>query len=189
MRIKLEATPTGRRLVVQDDGRGFDVGAASAGAGLRSDEHAGACAGAAGGVRPAVGTGSGHDGGGDLVNDDPIRVVMADDHARMRARIREALEAGGCLVCGEAATAEEAVALAVEHRPDVALLDIHMPGNGIRAAREIARHLPGTAVVMLTAVGRGRRPVRLAARRRVGLSAQGHRPGPARRRAARRAGG
>ena len=75
---------------------------------------------------------------------------MADDHARLRARVREALEASGCEVCGEGATADEAVALAVEHRPDVALLDIHMPGNGIRAAREIARSLPGTAVVMLT---------------------------------------
>jgi DNA-binding NarL/FixJ family response regulator len=85
------------------------------------------------------------------VSEEPIRVVMADDHARMRTRIREALEAGGCVVCGEGASADEAVALATEHRPDVALLDIHMPGNGITAAREISRSLPGTAVVMLTA--------------------------------------
>lgn len=85
------------------------------------------------------------------MSEEPIRVVMADDHARMRTRIREALEAGGCVVCGEGASADEAVALATEHRPDVALLDIHMPGNGITAAREIARTLPGTAVVMLTA--------------------------------------
>ncbi len=82
---------------------------------------------------------------------DAMRVVMADDHARMRTRIRQALEAGGCEVVGEGASAEEAVALAVEHAPDVALLDIHMPGNGIAAAREIARTLPATAVVMLTA--------------------------------------
>lgn len=80
-----------------------------------------------------------------------IRVVMADDHARMRTRVRRALEAGGCVVCGEGASAEEAVALASEHRPDVALVDIHMPGNGITAAREITRSLPATAVVMLTA--------------------------------------
>jgi len=77
--------------------------------------------------------------------------VMADDHARMRSRVRAALEAGGCVVVGEGASAEEAVALAMTHRPDVALLDIHMPGNGITAAREITRSLPGTAVVMLTA--------------------------------------
>jgi DNA-binding NarL/FixJ family response regulator len=85
------------------------------------------------------------------VSEEPIRVVMADDHVRMRTRIRDALEAGGCVVVGEGASAEEAVALAVQHRPDVALLDIHMPGNGITAAREIARALPATAVVMLTA--------------------------------------
>lgn len=85
------------------------------------------------------------------MSEEPIRVVMADDHARMRTRIRKALEAGGCFVCGEGASAGEAVALATEHRPDVALLDIHMPGNGITAARQIARTLPGTAIVMLTA--------------------------------------
>ena len=85
------------------------------------------------------------------MTEQPIRVVMADDHARMRTRIRAALEAGGCVVVGEGASAEEAVALAMSHRPEVALLDIHMPGNGITAAREITRSLPGTAVVMLTA--------------------------------------
>ncbi|HEU4547672.1 MAG TPA: response regulator transcription factor, partial [Microlunatus sp.] len=80
-----------------------------------------------------------------------IRVVMADDHTRLRAVIRQALEQHGCVVVGEGATADDAVRLTTEHRPDVALLDIHMPGNGITAAREIARTLPGTAVVMLTA--------------------------------------
>lgn len=75
---------------------------------------------------------------------------MADDHARIRAKVREALEAGGWQVCGEGATAGEAVELALEHRPDVALLDIHMPGNGISAAQQISRTLPETAVVMLS---------------------------------------
>ena len=79
-----------------------------------------------------------------------LRIVLADDHARMRGRIREALEASGCEVCGEGASAEDALRLAVEHRPDVALLDIHMPGNGIQAARDIARSAPEVAVVMLT---------------------------------------
>ncbi|WP_330476066.1 response regulator transcription factor [Terrabacter sp. C0L_2] len=79
-----------------------------------------------------------------------VRVVLADDHARMRGRIREALEASGCEICGEGATADEAVRLAVELRPDVALLDIHMPGNGIQAARDIVRAAPEVVVVMLT---------------------------------------
>lgn len=78
------------------------------------------------------------------------RVVMADDHARLRARIRDALERDGCEVLGEGATAEEAVALTARHHPDVALLDIHMPGSGIRAAAEITRRVPDVAVVMLT---------------------------------------
>jgi DNA-binding NarL/FixJ family response regulator len=86
-----------------------------------------------------------------VVTEHAIGVVMADDQPRMRTRIRQALEAGGCVVHGEAESADGAVALSLKHRPDVALLDIHMPGNGIAAAREITRHLPGTAVVMLTA--------------------------------------
>lgn len=84
-------------------------------------------------------------------NDGPMRVVMADDHAPIRVRVRAALEAGGCTVCGEGATAEDAVRLAFEHRPDVVLLDVHMPGSGISAARQISRVLPEAAVVMLTA--------------------------------------
>lgn len=86
-----------------------------------------------------------------MVTEHAISVVMADDHPRMRTRIRQALEAGGCVVHGEGESAADAVAMSLEHRPDVALLDIHMPGNGITAAREITRSLPGTAVVMLTA--------------------------------------
>jgi DNA-binding NarL/FixJ family response regulator len=80
----------------------------------------------------------------------PIRVVLADDHAHVRSQVREALEAGGCVVLADGATADDAVLLAREHRPDVALLDIHMPGNGIHAARRITREVPGTVVVMLT---------------------------------------
>lgn len=75
---------------------------------------------------------------------------MADDHVPLRVRIREALEAGGCDVVGEGGTAAAAIELTTQHRPDVVLLDVHMPGSGIRAAREISRALPGTAIVMLT---------------------------------------
>jgi len=85
-----------------------------------------------------------------VVTEDVIRVVMADDHTRLRAVIRQALEQAGCSVVGEGATADDAIRLTVEHRPDVALLDIHMPGSGIHAAQEIARAVPDTAIVMLT---------------------------------------
>lgn len=79
-----------------------------------------------------------------------LRIVIADDHARMRGRVRAALEGSGCKVLGEGASADDAVRLAVEHRPDVALLDIHMPGNGIQAARDITKTAPEVVVVMLT---------------------------------------
>lgn len=81
---------------------------------------------------------------------DTVRVVIADDHARMRARIKEALEAGACVVCAVGASSEDAIALTLEHQPDVVLLDIHMPGSGIRAAQQISRDAPETAIVMLT---------------------------------------
>ncbi len=78
-------------------------------------------------------------------------VLLADDHARTRAMVRRALEeSGDFLVCAEAADAAEAVRRAGDAHPDVCLLDINMPGNGIAAAAEITATLPGTAVVMLT---------------------------------------
>jgi two-component system nitrate/nitrite response regulator NarL len=80
-----------------------------------------------------------------------LRVVIADDHPPTRAAVRRALEAGSCEVAAEASDARGAVAAALELKPDVCLLDIHMPGGGIAAAREITRVLPDTAVVMLTA--------------------------------------
>jgi len=80
----------------------------------------------------------------------PARVVVADDHAPTRSRIRQALEHDGVEVVGEAATAGEAVSLVLARQPGVALLDIHMPGNGIKAAQEISRSASSTAVVMLT---------------------------------------
>ncbi len=78
------------------------------------------------------------------------RVLLADDHPPVRARIREALEDGGFEVCAEAANATRAVEGAMECRPDVVLLDIHMPGNGIKAARELTDLLPEAAIVMMT---------------------------------------
>ena len=80
-----------------------------------------------------------------------LRVVIADDHAPTRAGVRQALEADGCVVVAALPDGPKAVAAALEERPDVCLLDIHMPGGGVRAASEITSALPDTAVVMLTA--------------------------------------
>lgn len=81
----------------------------------------------------------------------PVSVLLADDHARTRAMVRRALEESGEFrVCAEANDAATAVEGAKRENPDVCLLDINMPGNGISAAAEITGALPGTAVVMLT---------------------------------------
>ena len=79
-----------------------------------------------------------------------LTVLVADDHPPTRHGIRMALEEGGFAVVAEAATAATAVELAKETTPAICLLDVHMPGNGITAARTIARDVPGTTIVMLT---------------------------------------
>jgi DNA-binding NarL/FixJ family response regulator len=77
-------------------------------------------------------------------------VLVADDHPPARAGVTAALERGGFVVCATAADAGSAIEAARRERPDVCLLDVHMPGEGIHAAETIARELPETAVVMLT---------------------------------------
>lgn len=80
-----------------------------------------------------------------------ISVLIADDHAPTREDVRAALEEHGSFrVCSEVDDAAAAVAAALHHLPDICLLDIRMPGNGISAAWEITARLPETRVVMLT---------------------------------------
>jgi DNA-binding NarL/FixJ family response regulator len=82
-----------------------------------------------------------------------IRVVLADDHAVVRKGIREFLEEEGDIeVVAEATTGAEAVAFTLEHRPDVAVLDIQMPEmTGVEAARQIKTKAPEVQVLVLTA--------------------------------------
>lgn len=80
----------------------------------------------------------------------PLKITLADDHPPTRAGVRRALEIAGWEVCHEGSDAKTAIQGALEHRPDVVLLDIHMPGGGIAAAEQIAAALPDTSVVMLT---------------------------------------
>ena len=77
-------------------------------------------------------------------------VLVADDHALVRFGVRRAIAAANFVVCAEADDAQGAIDLARRMRPDVCLLDINMPGNGIVAAATIARELPESAIVMLT---------------------------------------
>ena len=81
-----------------------------------------------------------------------VRILIADDHAVVRAGLKSLLEnQDGFRVVAEASTGEEAVSRAQEHHPDVAVLDIRMPGlSGIDACRKIIETVEGCRVVMLT---------------------------------------
>lgn len=76
--------------------------------------------------------------------------MIADDHPPTRAGVRDALEQGGFEIVGEVGDARGAVDAAMRERPDVCVLDIHMPGSGIAACSRIVAALPDTSVVMLT---------------------------------------
>src|ERR671915_462671 len=81
-----------------------------------------------------------------------IRILIADDHEVVRIGLAAMLAAQeGFEVVAQASTGEEAVRLALMHRPDVVVMDIRMPGgSGIDACRAITAARPGTPVIMLT---------------------------------------
>ena len=82
----------------------------------------------------------------------PISVVLADDHQVVRQALRTAMERETLLtVLGEADDGRQAVRMAVDLRPDVVLMDIHMPGlNGTEATRQIKEQAPGVKVLVLS---------------------------------------
>jgi DNA-binding NarL/FixJ family response regulator len=80
-----------------------------------------------------------------------IRVVVADDHAIFRSGLIITLNAQqDMVVVGHGATADEAITLATRLEPDLVLLDLNMPGNGIAAAAKIAHVRPAMRSVILT---------------------------------------
>ncbi len=79
----------------------------------------------------------------------PVRILVAEDEALIRMDLVEMLQEAGYSVVAQAANGEEAIALATEHRPDLAILDVKMPIlDGISAAEKIISIAP---VLMLTA--------------------------------------
>jgi DNA-binding NarL/FixJ family response regulator len=81
-----------------------------------------------------------------------LRILIADDHEVVRAGVRSLLESQpDCEICGEAATGHQAVALAQQLKPDVAILDITMPElNGLEATRQIRKVAPTVQVLILS---------------------------------------
>ncbi len=87
----------------------------------------------------------------DQDNKTPVRVVIAEDEAIVRLDLKEILVSAGYEVVGETGRGDDAVRLAAEHEPDLAILDMKMPGmSGIQAAREITKDAQ-VAVMVLTA--------------------------------------
>src|ERR1700747_1589315 len=83
----------------------------------------------------------------------PIRVLLADDHALVRAGIRALVQnLAGVEVVAEATDGREALALIKAHKPDIVLMDISMAGlNGLEAAVRIAKDFPDVRVIILSA--------------------------------------
>ena len=80
-----------------------------------------------------------------------VRVVIADDEAIIRLDLKEILEETGFQVVAETGRGDEAVTLVSEHKPDLVILDIKMPGlDGVSAAREITR-TQDIPILLLTA--------------------------------------
>lgn len=86
------------------------------------------------------------------MTEEPIRVLVMDDHAIVRTGIRHVLESEpGFVVVAEASTGSEALELAERLRPDVAVLDISMPGDsGLRVAAELRQRSPETRALILS---------------------------------------
>ena len=82
-----------------------------------------------------------------------MKVLVVDDEAPARERLRRMLDGiDNCVVCGEAATGQEALHGAEQHQPDVMLMDIRMPGmDGLEAARHLLVLEQPPAVIFTTA--------------------------------------
>ena len=80
-----------------------------------------------------------------------VNVVLVDDHDLFRGGLRDILEDQGVAVVGEADCGERGVELVAEVAPDVAVMDLNMPGiGGVEATRQIADRTPATRVLVLT---------------------------------------
>src|SRR5215218_6982205 len=81
-----------------------------------------------------------------------LKILIADDHEMIRRGVRDIVEAHpGWEVCGEARDGNEALELALLHRPDILVLDVSLPRmNGLGVTRRLRQDLPGTSVLLYT---------------------------------------
>jgi DNA-binding NarL/FixJ family response regulator len=83
---------------------------------------------------------------------EPIRLLLVEDHPMFRAGLTATLQLGGDIfVVASAETAEQALALVIEHRPDMVVLDVGLPdGNGVSLVPQILAEAPDCRILMLT---------------------------------------
>ncbi|MDX2137763.1 MAG: response regulator transcription factor [Chloroflexota bacterium] len=80
------------------------------------------------------------------------RLMLVEDHILVRQSIRAFLENAGFTIIGEASTGHEALEMAIAYKPDLIIMDIHLPEmNGIEATQHIRRHSPDIRIIALTA--------------------------------------
>ena len=89
------------------------------------------------------------------MTNDPLRVLLVDDHPLVREGLRALLTSlPDMTIVGEAGDGEEAVTMALELQPDIILMDLHLPKlNGIEATRRIVRASPHIGILVLTMLG------------------------------------
>jgi DNA-binding NarL/FixJ family response regulator len=81
----------------------------------------------------------------------PLRIVVADDNPSFLAAARDVLSAAGLDVVATVSSGRDVLDSCEEHRPDVAVLDVQMPGGGAELAAEIVRRWPATRIMCLSA--------------------------------------
>jgi CheY-like chemotaxis protein len=81
-------------------------------------------------------------------------ILVVDDSATMRNKLRDYLEMGPFTVCAEATNGKEAIELALKHRPDLIVLDFSMPVmDGLTTARELKKLMPDVPIILFTQFG------------------------------------
>ncbi len=193
VRVRLKANGGRLRMMVSDNGSGFDVEANPSGFGLSGmrqraakvggrvarrlgaagwDAHHRRHADAGSGSRQATGRESSPVS---VSQAEPLRVMLVEDHVLVRSAIRSMLNNKGIEVVSDVATAEEALACVTDCRPDVVLVDIDLPGmSGVDLVKELAPRMPGRQDRDAHRVQPARRPGPGDAQWRGWLPDQGH---------------